>query len=262
MRDSIDNVLNSFGSIALTEMDRVKFLKRCDFKYVLSLDKLVDILQEVEEYYNVMLINNRRNQGYKTTYFDTEDDSFYLAHHGGRNNRFKVRKREYRSTNERFFEVKKKNLMGQTQKKRIKILSETNEDIDDLELSFMAGIIPRSLPRLERKIDTMFNRITLVSKELNERVTIDLDLSFLGGNGDLIETENFTVIEVKYDKHAEKTVIQKALKKHGIRTTGFSKYCIGRALTSQTLKSNQFKQKLKLIKKYCQPTTNHDIRKN
>ena len=101
---------------------------------------------------------------------------------------------------------------------------------------------------LAPKVHTDFSRITLVSKELNERVTIDLDLQFRR-NGDSRDVGNVVIVELKRDSNARNSNLVNTLNFYGVYPKGFSKYCIGRALLEQTLKQNNFKERLLMINK-------------
>jgi hypothetical protein len=90
--------------------------------------------------------------------------------------------------------------------------------------------------------------VTLVSKGLTERVTIDLDLKFRQ-NGFSKEIGNVVIIELKRDGTANKSDMVKELDDHGVFPEGFSKYCIGRALIEKDLKSNNFKERILTINK-------------
>ena len=243
----ITDVITKFDTIALEESGKVKFLKRCDFKFVASYKELEKILDDIKDSYYVMTIDSQRSQAYTTTYFDTDNNYFYMCHHSGKNNRLKIRKREYMNTGECFFEIKRKSLSGHTTKKRITTTTETDEAINEEESMFMNKHIKIDLAQIKPVINTTFTRITLVSKLFNERVTIDLNLSFKNNEDKVLNTDNISIIEVKCNKHTGNTTVRKALKDNNVRPGGFSKYCIGRAALDKTLKRNKFKRKLKLI---------------
>lgn len=245
------DVIDSFDTIPLEESGKVNFLKRLDLKYMASQDQLTSVLKAIKENYFVMTIQGKRTQGYKTTYFDTPEDDFYIAHHNGHNNRLKIRKREYLNTGEHFLEIKRKKLNGNTSKKRTNISGETNTEVDDVEKMFIQKHINGQVPTLQPKIDTMFSRTTLVSKQFNERVTIDIGLNFKDYIGGSLQTKDLYIVEVKCNKSTGYTPIRKALKDNAVRTGGFSKYCVGRATMDSTLKQNNFKFKVKLLKNHC-----------
>lgn len=251
MDSMITEVIGSFETIPLEESGKVNFLKRMDIKYMASHEQLIAVLEAVKKDYYVMTIRGERVQGYKTTYFDTPENAFYVAHHNGHNNRLKVRKREYLNTGEHFLEIKRKKLNGNTSKKRTNIESETDSAVDDIEKLFIGKHITGEMPSLMPKIDTMFFRTTLVSKLFNERVTIDVDLNYKDYEGGALQTKDLYIVEVKCNKSSGYTPIRKALKDNAVHSGGFSKYCIGRAILDQTLRQNNFKFKVKLLKKHC-----------
>ncbi len=251
METVIADIIDKFDTIALEDSGKVKFLKRSDYKYLSTHEQLEKVLEDVKDDYLVMTIKGARIQGYTTTYFDTDDNYFYLSHHNGRNNRIKIRKREYMNTGERFFEIKRKTLSGQTTKKRINSNTDTSGDVNSEETDFMHKYVTQDLAPLSPKINTSFQRITLVSKAFNERVTIDLDLGFSDLKGKNIGTKDLFIIEVKCDKLTSNTPIRASLKRNGVHPGGFSKYCMGRAIADETLKQNRFKRKLKIIKEHA-----------
>lgn len=251
MDNIISEVIGRFDTIPLEESGKVNFLKRIDLKYVASQQELLAVLESVRDDYYVMMVNGESIQGYRTTYFDTPENLFYITHHNGHNNRLKIRKREYLNTGAHYLEIKRKKLNGNTSKKRTNIQSATSAPVDETDRLFIQKHIAGDIAGLTPKIDTLFHRITLVSKLLNERVTIDIDLNFKDYNGATLHTRNMFIVEVKCNKSTGYTPIRKALKDHAVRTGGFSKYCIGRAVMDQTLRQNNFKFKVNLLKKYC-----------
>lgn len=251
MDNLINEVIEGFETIPLEESSKVNFLKRMDLKYMASHDQLIAVLEAVKKDYYVMTIKGKRVQGYKTTYFDTPENAFYTAHHNGHNNRLKVRKREYLNTGEHFLEIKRKKLNGNTSKKRTTIEGENDAAVDEQDNLFIQKHVLGGIADLSPKIDTMFFRTTLVSKLFNERVTIDIDLNYKDYEGGVLQTKNLYIVEVKCNKSSGYTPIRKALKDNAVRTGGFSKYCIGRAAMDETLRQNNFKFKVKLLKKHC-----------
>ncbi len=240
-------VINNFQPISLKEMDAVCLLNRIDTKYVLSLELLPLILNEVQANYRSLEINNERIFSYNSLYFDTPSNSMYLAHHNGRLNRFKIRFREYTSSKLIFLEIKFKSKGIRTIKHRTNIEC-IETQLSDKSKKYIARYTPFKDGELLPMIYTDFSRITLVSNQLNERVTIDLDLKFRK-NGTTKETGNIVIIELKRDAAAGQSNLMKVLDKYGIYPKGFSKYCIGRALVEPDLKSNNFKERIITINK-------------
>jgi hypothetical protein len=239
LKTDFEAALKQFSEISLDEMNRVKLLNRFDSKYILHTNELSVILFEICTDYFVLNVDNTRIQTYNSVYFDTPADDFYLTHHNGKAGRFKVRKREYVNSAICFTEVKYKSNKGKTDKKRIP----ANLDLYSLNLtekSFVSQILNFDAADLQVKISTGFNRITFVNKELTERCTIDFNLSFENGFQSLL-LSNMAIIELKRSSHNQSSKLAEALKKYKIQPSGFSKYCMGRALIEPLLKRNQFK---------------------
>ncbi len=238
--------INRFSPISLKEMDGVKLLNRVDTKFVLSVYKLSHILNDLVEKYKVLEINGKRIMSYQTKYYDTVDFRMYNEHQNGKLNRFKVREREYMDSDINFLEVKFKNNKRRTVKSRI-IKKDKTEQFNDNEVDFINCNSPVPSEKLELKLFNTFNRITLTNQI--ERVTIDFGLGFNNGNGTSCSLPYTAIVEVKQSKFTINSDVVKVLKKHQIRPSGFSKYCIGSTFIYPSLKSNRFKSKLLLINK-------------
>jgi hypothetical protein len=66
--------------------------------------------------------------------------------------------------------------------------------------------------------------------------------------GNDFDTQNIVIIELKRDGNIF-SPITNILRDLHIHPTGFSKCCIGMATTDPTLKQNNFKQKLRMLRK-------------
>ncbi len=240
-------LLNTFQGISLQEMDAVKLMNRIDTKYVLNVDVLPEILKKINDNYKLLEIDNQRVFSYNSLYYDTVDNYMYLAHHNGKLNRFKVRFRKYLVNDLCFLEIKLKSKGTRTIKHRTKIES-IETDLSEKSINYINKYTPFRDHTLQPKISTSFSRITLVSKALNESVTIDLDLNF-SANGIGKELGKVAVIELKRDAAVKTSHLLDTLMQFRIFPQGFSKYCIGRALVENELKSNNFKEKILKINK-------------
>ena len=93
---------------------------------------------------------------------------------------------------------------------------------------------------------------SLVDNHLNQRVTIDSDLDFsdLQKRGGSKSYSGIAVIEIKSERNKAKNGLQTILREMGIKPDGFSKYCLGIALTRKGLqKSGALKPKMLKINK-------------
>jgi hypothetical protein len=83
-----------------------------------------------------------------------------------------------------------------------------------------------------------------VNHNKTERLTIDFDIHFKNHEtGEEGEIENIVIIELKRDGRVASPILE-MLRKLRIKPSGFSKYCIGSAITNPSLKINRFKKRL------------------
>jgi hypothetical protein len=244
--ESVKNILNEFSPITLKEMDGVKLMDRTDTKYVFRLDNLAAFLEEVKEDYRILDVNGHRISRYESLYFDTKNFDLYLSHHRGRPNRYKVRCRKYVESELHFFEVKFKNIKGRTIKDRVK-QKHIDGSIKDNAEALLNEKTPLKASHLEAKLWVNYSRITLVNKNSPERVTIDVDLTFKNTVTD-IKIHNLVIAEVKQDKAIVSSFIR-LMKKYHIREGSMSKYCFGVISLFNSIKHNNFKPKLIMLKK-------------
>jgi hypothetical protein len=250
--ENISNILSGFSPVGLTELDQVALLDRMDTKYVFSLDRLPFFLTKLSDHYFILDINGNRMFHYNSLYFDTEGFHLFNLHASGRANRYKVRCRRYVESGLVYFEIKFKNNKGRTIKSRVMLNSEN--EIDDKALELLNEKTPFSIDDLKAMIWVNYVRITLVSKDFKERLTIDLDLSFKRG-GEYKSYNNLVIAELKQNRSCS-SVFSKLMKEHHIRTGSLSKYCFGIASMYSEVKKNNFKyQFLSLNKIINAPAT-------
>ena len=241
--------LADYTPIDLVGLDNVRLLNRIDTKFVFHLEQLSDILREVADDYYVLEIDNKRAFAYESLYFDTDDFQLYKQHHNGKLNRIKARYRRYIDSGLCYFEVKYKVKGGlRTDKKRLK-QPKINENLGEKELDLVFH--PQlNNEDLKPKLWIYFTRITLASREFNERLTIDININF----DNLSKQQgypNLVIAEVKTEKSCYNSPIVKALKARHLEQIGFSKYSSGIALL-ENVKSNLFKPNfIKINKLLC-----------
>ncbi len=238
-------ILDEFNSITLSEMDEVKLMNRTDTKFVFKRSDLAEILGVLKKEYRVLNVENHLVSSYKTLYYDTPDFKFFMDHHNGRGNRFKVRIRNYIESDLYFLEIKNK-YKERTIKSRISV------EAFELQLSEKsASYVHRVMGEetiLEAKLWNGFERISLVNIESKERLTFDLGITFTWEDVNH-SLEHVVIAELKQEKANRESVFYSLMKKSGIRPSGLSKYCIGAVALYPNLKYNNFKEKLILIDK-------------
>ena len=236
----LNKQLKSFAPINLKQMDRVKLLRRTDTKYLISKKRVSDLLSFLVQDYFILEIDGNRIASYHTAYLDTPEKTYYKHHHQGRNKRHKVRFRNYVESGLSFLEVKLKD-KGKTNKKRI--MSIQKNSLDVAQKDFLKEWIPGDLEQLQTSLENTFQRVTLVHKREQERVTIDFNLNFVFEN-QTIPLDEQVIIEIKQSRVNRNSVISKLLRSKLIRPFRLSKYCIGCILMDDGLKYNRFKSKL------------------
>lgn len=242
------DILNGFETISLEEMGNVRLMNRIDTKYVTTLDKLRALLSAASSGYLVQQIDGRTVMPYYTRYYDTPEVDMYYEHQRGKKTRQKVRVRRYEgSDTPPFIEVKSKNNKGRCRKKRVEM---DNGTAPADYGAFLERHTAYEASALEPRIENHFYRITLVNKAMTERVTIDTDLEFHNlTNDNRVSMNHIAVIEWKRDGRSDKSELGAILRDLRIRPTGFSKYCIGMAVTDPDLKQNRLKKKIRRIDK-------------
>ncbi len=243
-----ESILNTFEPIGLEEMNAVKLLDRMDKKYTFTASELVDVLEAAKQNYKVLTIDGQRFAHYETRYFDTPDFEMYTRHHNRHMNRHKVRFRSYLDSGIHFFEVKFKTNKGRTIKKRV-VRPFKDYSIEQEAQALLRKRTPYTENDLKEAIRVYYSRITLVNKNLKERITIDFDLQY-GLNGKKQAFPNMIIAEVKQDRSDGSPFID-LMKERRIKDISISKYCLGVASLAENVKINNFKIKLHYVDKLC-----------
>ncbi|MBQ6647392.1 MAG: polyphosphate polymerase domain-containing protein [Muribaculaceae bacterium] len=240
-------LLNTFAPITLAEMKSVRLMNRVDTKFVTTLPRLMRLLEMAKGEYFVQEIDGERNSAYTTLYYDTPRLDMYIMHHNGCLGRQKVRVRQYVDSNLTFLEVKNKNNHRRTRKKRITV---TGFDITgEQQREFLKPLCWWDVDTLQPALRNWFNRITLVNKAKTERVTIDTGLRFHNCMSGLDKSlDQVVIIELKRDGNQPSPLLAMLRDLH-IHPYGFSKYCMGTALSNPSVKKNRLKPKLHYVER-------------
>jgi hypothetical protein len=225
-------------------------MDRTDQKFNFNIAQLPELLKEVRDTYRVLEVAGTKMSRYETLYYDTPAFDLFRQHHNGQTNRYKIRLRRYVESDLNFFEMKFKNNKGRTIKKRVK-KSDLEKTITGKseELLATSGMNPGSI---EPKLWVNYNRVTLVNRFEEERITIDLDLEVKNGD-DVADFSGLVIVEAKQAK-AHDTAFVKRLKGLHIREGGTSKYCLAVSKLIPDIKKNNFKPALIHIQKIINDT--------
>ena len=243
--DKLHELVARMHPITLEEMKSVRLMKRTDTKFVTNLAKLEELLELTVGTYSAQHNNGKCIAGYRTVYWDTPvTHEMFRQHHCAHFPRTKVRARTYLDSGHSFLEVKKKDNHGKTRKKRIEvptIEAVINERYGEEFLTERTGY---SFSDIVPTIENAFHRITLVNEAKTERLTIDFGIRFINHEtGETGSADNLVVIELKRDGRMHSPILA-LLRQLRIKPSGFSKYCIGSAITNDGLKINLFKKRL------------------
>ncbi len=245
--EKIQEEVKLFEPITLAEMEDVKLMDRMDVKYLIPVNFLPDILADAKQHYKLLEIDNQRICPYQTLYYDTKDLRLYHQHQAGKQNRYKVRSRNYVGSNLQFFEVKFKNNHGRTIKKRIKTNGIYEPYLHDETSTFLSKISPLEPENLQGIMWVNYSRLTLVSKQSPERLTIDLELTFKDDSRE-VQYAQIAIAEIKQEKVGASPILG-ILKKYQLKSGSISKYCFGIISLFEGVKQNNFKKHLKRISK-------------
>jgi hypothetical protein len=102
---------------------------------------------------------------------------------------------------------------------------------------------------LKPVITNSFKRITLVGNEMPERITLDIDLSYSGTDGQSSGLPFIAIAELKSEGLAIRSPFSSLVKKLSVYPAGFSKYCVGNAIIYDIPRKNILKPTLLLINK-------------
>jgi len=249
-------ILNKFESHTFLQQNKAALMDRVDSKFVLPITLFTPLMTAISEDYSILSVYGRKNFNYQTTYFDNKERQFYLDHHNGKLNRYKVRYRRYVESDMGYMEIKFKNNKKRTIKKRIPMnsISQDQSSVNEFVKKTLGYFI-----NLETALFVNYQRITLLSKSNLERITIDLNLSFHNENNHnkSIQDKIF-IVEVKQERKPYPSTCREFIRTKGIKDTDFSKYCMGTILTnnisseSNPLKANRFKSIIKKLEKINQ----------
>lgn len=232
-------VLQTFDPLYLEELDSADLLERKDIKYVFPVHKAKQVVELLQNHYRVLEVKNSRFTDYETVYYDTPGFKYYFQHHNENLNRFKVRTRRYVQSDISFYEMKFKNNKGWVSKER--------HSINSLFLNIQESFPEKFKEALEPKLKIDYIRITFLSKDGHEKLTLDFNLK-LNHYCPTHYYDNLVIAEMK-SKDIAHNIFPDLIKGLNIYPIGISKYCMGITHVYPTVKHNNFKPKLLKIQK-------------
>ena len=240
------DLLRGFDNATTALIEARSLQQRVDRKYLLASHALERLLAGLHPAYCLLSVGDQGWARYQSIYLDTPDRTLYHAHRCGRRPRYKVRIRHYLDRQLSFLEVKSKSNSGRTVKRRCALPYGQNH-LGVHEQQFIDTYAPTDGVRLMPCVSISFFRLTLVGKELNERVTFDRDVTFADGPRE----EHFprlVIAEVKQAEYSNHLGAAPAFRTLHAREVPFSKYCVGTILVAPVA-GNIFKPTLKAMER-------------
>jgi hypothetical protein len=205
-----DNLLTEFAPISLSSYSSVGLIKRVDTKYIFNKKYLSSLIQLISQDYSVLTIDGCKNQPYESVYYDTASYNLYKDHYRDKRSRFKVRRRSYSKTGIKFIETKEKNNRGVTSKTRHAIV-DFKAPLTANEISFLRNINIPHVSDLIPVININYDRISLTSTNLSERITIDSNLRVFDDSKTYLFDE-FVIVEIKQGRYDHNSPVIQSLK--------------------------------------------------
>jgi len=246
--------LTGFAPIDLTELNATaSYLKRIDRKFLLTEAQFLEVLKDLSSDFRTLEIAGKRVFQYDNVYMDTSDYLFYKQHQEEVPGRTKVRTRHYTDAGDlAFFEYKQKE-NGVTKKFRYQFPAAEHGTMTKGKKRFFDGVwqslYGTKAPNITPAMRTAYNRLTLVSKDGSERLTIDFNISVKDLRSEIaneIKLDNLVIIESKSLSDNCKSV--QTIEAHGIaRANSCSKYSLWVVYSGLAEKWSKFQETMNKI---------------
>jgi len=234
------NCLAKYEHTTLKLLNKQDLLNRYDTKYAVDYSSLPYLLESLAPHYKILENNGLRCFDYFNLYFDTNNYLTYTHHHNGKLNRFKIRYREYSDSQLCFFEIKQRQNDSRTIKKRI-IVDSIQQAINGEAANMVSRELGLDPAELHPKLTSKYKRITLINPEIQEKITIDLNLNFKNTINSFA-FKNVAMLEIKQQRINHLTFSNQLLREMTYRPVqALSKYCVGMVMTQSIKKYNHFK---------------------
>lgn len=233
-RGDIADAAAHMRGVTLPQLETAQLHDRWESKVMLPTADVPTVLRALGHGYSILDHEGERLQGYRTQYFDSNRLRNYHEHHNKKRRRLKLRYRTYLNSDLTFFELKR-NVDGKTVKER-QLSRRPQSALWPDDAQFFVNKTGRDARELEPSLTVDYRRILLVKNDFSERVTIDLDLSFVSPKG-ATRIPGLSICEFKQPKLDRKSPAMAATRR---RPQKFSKYCMGLASCDPSLRRNRF----------------------
>lgn len=264
MFQNINKTLQKFAPISLDQLNAsVSFLDRIEIKFLLHEAQLEEVLLQLQDQFYILEIAGHTTFSYENVYMDSKNYDFYYQHANGQDHRLKVRSRLYRESHYSFFECNQKSWKT-ARKFRLQQQEDQHGTLYQELIWFYNGVYQtlygiEPIALIFPALKTSYQRITLCSKNNDERLTIDFNISFedLRANKNQkkkeISLENFVMIESK--SMSSHCVSHDIMWAYGFeRASSCSKYCLGLYYFEKIQERSRFQKSINQIEKIRRTT--------
>jgi hypothetical protein len=253
--EAVSQWAESFAAADSALMAKRELQKRVDTKFIVDVNLLPQILSGITTQYAALRVPAGNIARYLSVYFDSVDLQCFHDHRRGRRLRQKIRIRHYPDRLLSFLEIKTKRNEVVTDKARIALTYGTSELAHCQD--FLATCTPFKIADLHHVLDNDFGRLSLVSLNSTERVTIDVGIRVAPSHHSPLLTvaraapdlSSVAIIEVKQNSFSSNSAIVQALGDSGAREQSFSKYAIGMAMLYPSLRRNRMLPDIRAIER-------------
>jgi hypothetical protein len=198
-------------------------------------------------YYSILTSVDKRISTYKTLYFDTPKNNFYIFAHNGKRNRQTVRYKHCVESNVTYLEIKYIDKKGRDKKRKLKV-DGIKSAFSEEEISFLKKrLSKKKILKLQPRLAYNFKRITLVDKSNSERISIDSDVKFIYNQTE-VQSLEISFAQIKLERYSGNSRFIETLKDLGIRDGQIGKYVFGMSIFGK-LKANLFSKETDRINK-------------
>ena len=237
-------IVDALPSVSLDELnDRAELTTRRDRKYLVPVDRVADLVEQLRPHVRVLDIDGRRSFAYDTHYFDSPALASYLDTARRRPFRYKIRTRHYVDSDLQWFEVKQRSRRGITVKQRW-AFDDGPHAFGARELAIVADTLGPdvAVADLDEQLVTRFARTTALIDD-EARMTIDLGVHFATPTADRSRSLRHAIVETKTT--GRPCVADRLLWRMRIRPAKVSKYGTGLASLRPDLPANRWHRLLR-----------------
>lgn len=248
----VRELFSGLSPVSLDDMnERAALQSRKDNKYVVSIDELADLLEDLGDSHEVLEIDGERLFDYESTYFDTPSLRCFHDHIRDRRPRFKTRTRCYVSTGDCYFEVKVKQEDGETVKQNADHDPDVRASLEPDARKLISDVLSEAgvnepHDELQPSLVTAFRRATIVACDRPERTTFDFGVHLSAPDGDVARLRSDCVIaETKTPDGSG--AWDRAFRGAGHEPVSLSKYRVGTGLLHAPGQDDEYAADLKRL---------------